>query len=282
MIQDIAPHQYKNEYRPVPPEKDSYALYYENHVALVKRVGEEIEFPTFGDLEKIDESIYNEYIYLFSIDDRRFYLVEDIDREPLSEFNLENTEIFRRAQPQYLSFAGITGYQLYNWYENHHYCGKCGKTMKKDEKERMLFCEKCHTMEYPKLSPATIIGVHHGNRLLLSKYAGRAYTNYALLAGFVEIGEPVEDTVKREVMEEVGLKVKNITYYKSQPWSFTDTVLMGFYAELDGEEEITLDREELAMAEWFEREDIPDMPGNGSLTSEMIMRFKNNEHPIEP
>ena len=57
---------------------------------------------------------------------------------------------------------------------------------------------------------------------------------------------------------------------------------MGFYAELDGEEEITLDREELAMAEWFEREDVPDMPGNGSLTSEMIMRFKNNEHPIEP
>ena len=112
---------------------------------------------------------------------------------------------------------------------------------------------------------------------VMSKYAGRTYKKYALLAGFAEIGETLEETVKREVMEEVGLKVKNIRYYKSQPWSFSDTLLMGFYCDLDGTDEIILDREELALAEWFEREKIPVGPSRDSLTNEMIMKFKNRE-----
>ena len=277
MIQDIAPHQYDNGYNPVPPDRDSIALYYEEHTALIKNTAEGIEFPGFADLERLNEEIYEEYTYLFSIDEARYYLVEEINRERLSAFTMENTEIFRRADPQYRAFAGITGYQLYSWYKNHRYCGHCGSSMKKDKKERMLYCEECHNMEYPKICPATIIGVTDGNRLLMSKYAGRAYKKYALLAGFVEIGETVEETVKREVMEEVGLKVKNVRYYKSQPWSFSDTVLMGFYCDLDGDDSITLDEEELALAEWFEREEIPAGPQRDSLTNEMIKKFKNGE-----
>ena len=132
-------------------------------------------------------------------------------------------------------------------------------------------------MVYPKICPAVIIGVTDGSRILMSKYAGRTYKKYALLAGFAEIGETLEQTVKREVMEEVGLKVKNIRYYKSQPWSFSDTLLTGFYCDLDGDGTVTLDREELALAEWFEREEIPDVTSTESLTNEMIMRFKNGE-----
>ena len=123
--------------------------------------------------------------------------------------------------------------------------------MKKDEKQRMLYCENCHAMEFPKICPAVIVGVTDGNRLLLTKYAGRQFKKYALVAGFAEIGETIEETVRREVMEEVGLKVKNITYYKSQPWSFTDTLLFGFYCEVDGSAEITLDEEELARVDAF-------------------------------
>lgn len=106
---------------------------------------------------------------------------------------------------------------------------------------------------------------------------GELIKKYALLAGFTEIGETVEETVAREVMEEVGLRVKNIRYYKSQPWAFSDTLLMGFYCDLDGGDEITLDREELSLAEWFEREEIPVEPSRDSLTNEMIMKFKNGE-----
>ena len=130
-------------------------------------------------------------------------------------------------------------------------------------------------MEYPKISPAVIIAVTDGNRILMSKYAGREYKKYALLAGFNEIGETIEETVKREVMEEVGLQVKNITYYKSQPWSFSDTLLMGFFCQLDGEDKITLDQEELALAQWFEREEIPVKEDDLSLTNEMMIAFKN-------
>lgn len=138
-------------------------------------------------------------------------------------------------------------------------------------------CPQCKTMEFPRICPAAIIAVTDKNRILLSKYAGRTYKRYALLAGYTEIGETMEETVRREVMEEVGLRVKNIRYYKSQPWGLTETLLMGFYCELDGSDEICLDREELALAEWFEREDIPVEPMRDSLTNEMIMKFKNKE-----
>lgn len=277
MIQDIQPHHYDNQYRAVPPDPESYALYYEDHAALMRRTADGIAFPRFRELERLNEEIYEDCIYLFTIDEDRYYLVQELSREPLSVFIMENTEIFREAAPRYQAFAGITGYQLYNWYRNHKYCGRCGSMMKRDGKERMLYCEKCRNMEFPKICPAVIIGVTDGNRILMSKYAGRAYKKYALLAGFTEIGETAEETVKREVMEEVGLKVKNIRYYKSQPWSFSDTLLMGFYCDLEGDGTITLDRNELALAEWFEREDIPEVTSNESLTNEMIMRFKNGE-----
>ena len=147
--------------------------------------------------------------------------------------------------------------------------------MKKDEKERMMFCESCRSREYPKICPAVIVGVTHNNKLLLTKYAGRDFKKYALVAGFAEIGETIEETVKREVMEEVGLRVKNITYYKSQPWSFTDTLLFGFFCEVDGTSEIVLDEEELSVAEWFERDEIPVSEKTVSLTNEMILHFKH-------
>lgn len=141
-----------------------------------------------------------------------------------------------------------------------------------------MYCDACHQMEYPKISPAVIIGVTDGNRLLLSKCAGRTYKKYALLAGFTEIGETLEETVKRKVMEEVGLKVTNIRYYKSQPWSYSGSILSGFFCDLkkdDEHSEIHLDQEKLAMAEWFEREDIPiEDEGRFSLTQDMICRFK--------
>ena len=277
MIQDIQPHKYDNQYRLCPPDRESYALYYENHVALLKKQPDRIDFPRFKDLERLNEDIYEDATYLFTIDEERYYLVRDINRERLSEYTMENTEIFRFAEPQYLAFAGITGYQLYNWYRTRKYCGCCGSRMKHDAKERMMYCEKCHNMEFPKICPAVIIGVTDGDRILMSKYAGRTYKKYALLAGFTEIGETIEETVQREVMEEVGLKVKNIRYYKSQPWSFSNTVLMGFYCDLDGEDQIELDREELALAEWFERDEIPVEPSRDSLTNEMIMKFKNHE-----
>ena len=115
MIQDIAPHQFKNEYRAIPPKNDSVVLYYEEHASLMRRTPQGIEFPTFGELERLNEDIYENSTYLFTIDEKQYYLAENLNRELLSEFTMENTEIFRTVEPQYLAFAGITGYQLYRW-----------------------------------------------------------------------------------------------------------------------------------------------------------------------
>ncbi len=275
MIQDIAPHIYKNEYRPQRPSGDSYVMYFEHGKLLAKFAEEKISYPTFGELEENNADIYEKATYLFTVDEMRFYLVEELCYGKGYEW-IEK-EKFRQAKPLHLAFAGITAYQLQGWYAKHRFCGCCGKPLKKDEKERMLFCESCHAMEYPKICPAVIVGVTDRNRLLLTKYAGREYKKYALVAGFAEIGETIEDTVRREVMEEVGLKVKNITYYKSQPWSFTDTLLFGFYCEVDGSPEVTLDENELSVAEWFEREEIPVTDSSVSLTNEMIVHFKNEK-----
>lgn len=135
-------------------------------------------------------------------------------------------------------------------------------------------CLSCGQTEYPKICPAVIVAVTKGDQLLLTKYAGRSFRRYALIAGFTEIGETVEETVQREVMEEVGLKVKNIRYYKSQPWSFSGTLLMGFFADLDGDDHIHLDENELSVAEWHSREEVPEDDGI-SLTREMMQVFRD-------
>lgn len=114
-------------------------------------------------------------------------------------------------------------------------------------------------------------------RLLLTRYAGRRGGNYALIAGFSEVGETLEETARREVMEEVGLKIRNLHYYASQPWSFSDTLLAGFYAELDGSDEIQLEREELSEGVWLSRDEIPVQDTSISLTGTMIERFRNGE-----
>lgn len=274
MIQDIAPHKFDNQYRACAPNGDSFVLMYENREVWVKEKEGKVSFPVFRELEAVDQGIYERAVYLFSIDRNMFFMVKNLDTTAYEGFSFRPLNYLRTAQPGYLAFAGATGHQIYSWYQNRHYCGLCGKPMAHDTQERMMYCAGCGNREYPKICPAVIVGIINGDKLLLSKYEGREYKRYALIAGFAEIGETIEDTVRREVMEEVGLKVKNIRFYKSQPWAFTDTLLMGFYCELDGDETITLDRQELALAEWVSREDIPDEGENISLTKEMMMNFK--------
>ena len=195
------------------------------------------------------------------------------------EFHFEQTRGLRQMISKEICFGVMTAWHLYNWYRNNRFCGRCGIATVHDRNERMVRCTNCGNMIFPRISPAVIIAVTDGDRLLLSKYAGRNYTRYALLAGYTEIGETLEQTVSREVMEEVGLKVKNIRYYKSQPWGVDGNVLMGFYCDLDGDDTIHLDDTELALAQWFTREQIPAHDDGISLTREMIRIFQEGKEP---
>ena len=141
-------------------------------------------------------------------------------------------------------------------------------------------CPECAKIVYPKICPGVICAVTRrdadGEKIVLTRYNGRTTALWALVAGFTEIGEPLEDTVRREVMEEVGLSVKNLRFYKSQPWSFSDTLLVGFWAEVDGDDAIRVDHEELKEARWFDRDEIPlERTGDRvSMTGEMIEQFR--------
>ena len=166
-----------------------------------------------------------------------------------------------------------------DWERTHRFCGRCGAVMVHGQTERSQICPVCGQVVYPKICPAIIAAVYDGDRLLLTRYRGRPFVRYALVAGFNEIGESIEDTVRREVFEEVGLRVRDLQFYKSQPWVFTDSLLMGFFARLDGSDAITLQEDELSEAQWFPRAEIPDDHSAISLTGEMIEFFRAHGAP---
>lgn len=273
MIQDIGDGRYHNEYRNIRPISGSRILSYRGRELLVRRRENEIAFLSYQEMKAGFPDMEHQCTYLFTIDHTAYYLAAELDESRLPGFTWEDIAILRTAAPREEAFAGITGFQLADWYASRRFCPRCGGRMVHDEKERMMRCPSCGQIEYPKISPAVIVGVTDKDRLLLTKYAGRAFKKYALIAGFAEIGETIEETVRREVMEEVGLKVKNIRYYKSQPWSFTGTLLMGFFADLDGEGSIHLDETELSEGKWCTREEIPENDGI-SLTREMMQVFR--------
>ncbi len=282
MIQDI--HGiYHNEYQELIPEQDDCVMFVQGRSVLMSRDSEQtIRYITYGQLMEASggDISADACRYLFSIENQgiteKYFLGNSHMLTPqlMEKYEYRQQNVFRTMKPEDKAFAGITACQLANWYENTQFCGKCGTRLEHDKVERMMKCPKCGAMHYPKISPAVIVAVTNRDKILMTKYAGRDYKKYALIAGFTEIGETIEDTVRREVMEEVGIHVKNIRYYKSQPWSFTDTILMGFYCELDGEDTITMDAHELSVAEWIQRENIPTEYDGISLTNEMIMRFK--------
>lgn len=282
MIQDI--HGiYHNEYQELIPEQDDCVMFVQGRSVLMSRDSEQtIRYITYGQLMEASggDISADACRYLFSIENQgiteKYFLGNSHMLTPqlMEKYEYRQQNVFRTMKPEDKAFAGITACQLANWYEDTQFCGKCGTRLEHDKVERMMKCPKCGAMHYPKISPAVIVAVTNRDKILMTKYAGRDYKKYALIAGFTEIGETIEDTVRREVMEEVGIHVKNIRYYKSQPWSFTDTILMGFYCELDGEDTITMDAHELSVAEWIQRENIPTEYDGISLTNEMIMRFK--------
>lgn len=124
--------------------------------------------------------------------------------------------------------------------------------------------------------PAVIVGVINGDKILLTKYR-TGYKYNALIAGFVEIGETIEECVQREVMEEAGIKVKNIRYYKSQPWGIANDILAGYFCEVDGDDTINMDANELKYADWVRPEDMELQPDDISLTNEMMKLFKEGK-----
>ena len=272
VFQDIEPHEFRNEYTPRNPSATDFVIFFKNNAVLTETLDSIVSLPRFREAAE-RFPVAAELTYLFSLDGTAFYLTfyEAAETETLK---YENLFAFRELKPGWLAFAAATACHLALWYDTHRFCGRCAVPTAHKPDERAVVCPVCGNTEYPKIAPVVIVGITDGDKLLLTKYAA-GYSRYALVAGFVEIGETLEGAVRREVLEEVGLKVKNIRYFKSQPWAFSGSLLSGFFAQLDGSGEVTVDTKELAEATWFDRNNIPHGGNTMSLTWTMVEAFRD-------
>lgn len=277
MIQDIAPMVLDNQYRNKKELRpDSILCVFSGKDVLASISGDTVSLPTAELLSGQTERTQ----YLFSIDGFTYFLAELKPDAVLPEgYSFLTVRGHRSLGPRHTVFAEMTAYHLYVWYRDNRYCGRCGTKTVHDAKLRMCSCPNCGNMIFPKICPAVIVGVTDGDRILLTKYAGRGFNHYALVAGFVEIGETGEDTVRREVMEEVGVRVRNIRYFNTQPWGVDSDFLVGYFCELDGDDSIHLDPEELSTAVWLHREELEVPQDQASLTNTMIRAFIENRMP---
>ncbi|WP_251197254.1 NAD(+) diphosphatase [Anaerotardibacter muris] len=296
MLHDISPATYNNDFTIRKATAQDKVLVYRERKVLARIEGDAIFAPTFADLgidpategATLDDPATEEptakdsaaeektrYLYAFSVGDDAYFfarLSEAVIDQLADQEGWEFIVLPKLVdyQPKPVRFALTVGFEYWVWYSTAQYCGRCGTKNEHDHTERMMRCPVCNNMTFPKLYPAVIVGITRSDgKVLATRYAGRPYANYALVAGFCEMGETVEQTVHREVMEEVGLRVKNLRYYKSQPWPDSNSLLFGFFCELDGSPEIILDEHELSMAEWIDR-DMLLTDNDHSLTREMM------------
>ncbi len=283
MLQDLTNGRLENEFHNQAPRAEDIVICFQNQQILLKPDADKV-FPSFAEVSQWAESwtswFAEGFRYVFRLENQNYFLwLGDIAEGEYPDYSFAHVRTLRESLPKEQYYAAMTAWHLYVWYKNNRFCGNCGSKTVHDGAERMLRCKDCGNMIFPRISPAVIVGITDGDRLLLSKYAGRGFTRYALIAGYTEIGETMEQTVQREVMEEVGLKVKNIRYYKSQPWGIDGNVLMGFYCDLDGDDTIHIDEKELALAEWHRRGALPAKDDGLTLTREMIRVFDEGKHP---
>ena len=280
MIQDIYPSKLHNEYADLKMAPGDALLFFDRDGRAY--VGEDNGRIRFADGSNGQGKPWENdaaagtagsVVYLFSIDDRRYFLDLGGEVPEIPGFESYTIREIRDRFEGNEVFAVFTAYHLWRWYADNRFCGRCGSGLLPDKSERALRCPDCGNIVYPRINPAVIVGVTRGDELLITRY-NRGYAHNALVAGFTEIGETLEETVAREVMEETGVKVKNIRYYKSQPWGMAQDILVGFFCDAEGDGKITMDKNELKYAEWVKREDIVLQPNSLSLTNEMMRVFK--------
>ena len=165
-----------------------------------------------------------------------------------------------------------TASQLVTWFHSFKYCPRCATPLELHEEERAKVCNKCAHHQYPRISPCIIVLVRKGEQCLLAHAAKFASGRYSTLAGFIEAGESAEQAVHREIMEEVGIRVKNVRYSFSQSWPFPHSFMLGFTAEYD-EGQITPDGIEILDADWFDPDKMPVLPPRFTIARRLINQF---------
>jgi NAD+ diphosphatase len=179
--------------------------------------------------------------------------------------------LFSGASEELFRMAGRAK-QIVGWNATHRFCGRCGGETEPVAGEPAKRCVRCGMLHYPRLSPAIIVLVRDQSRVLLARSPGFPEGMYSVLAGFVEPGESIEEAIRREVREEVGIEVTNLRYFGSQPWPFPNSLMIGFTTEYAGGE-LEIDPAEIEDAGWYEPGELPPLPPRVSIARAMIEGF---------
>lgn len=192
------------------------------------------------------------------------------DRLAPSGYSFAKLRALLGVLPDELMASAGRAFQISEWARTHQYCGACATPTVRLETEHCMRCPNCGQSAYPRISPAMMVLIKKGDQILLARHAGNPNARYTALAGFVEPGESLEDTVHREVFEEVGLRVQNLQYFGSQSWPFPHSLMVAYTADyLSGD--IRIQEDEIADAQWFNiHEPLPPIPGKISISGWLI------------
>ena len=223
------------------------------------------------DVDEVDDcAAPSGALFVGTVDGRHVWAVDDNETVAAGGKLFVNLMRLYGSIDEPLWAAAGRAVQLIDWNRNHRFCGRCGTPTEMAVGERARRCPSCGLQAFPRLAPAIITLVRRDDgRALLARNARWPNAMYSCLAGFVEPGESVEDAVRREVGEEVGIQVSDLRYFGSQPWPFPHSLMLGFHARYAGGE-IRVDGEEISEARWFTPDELPDVPGRVSIARKLI------------
>ncbi len=271
MINEISPHVFDNTFISQTEIKENdYILCYRENTILLKKSDDYFDIPVSSDFREIPTE---EAKFLFSLNSRNCFLLQNCRAEDefLKYHDIWELRTIRRKE---YAWIGMVGFHLMNWYDNNRFCGRCGSKTGLIKDERTIVCHNCNNFIYPKISPAVIVAITCGDKILLAKGKNSKVGFYALIAGYTDFGESLEETVIREVKEEIGISVKNIRYYKSHPWPLSGSLMIGYFAEADDNQPLKINEAEIETAAWFKRGNLPPHAPNISISGDMIDAFE--------
>ncbi len=259
----------------VPPEERSGPAWwfaFQENKLLVYEEPSGVNLPLLADFSELGLTPLSDH-YLGSFDKRPCYAVEVAEGTiPPAGMTFEGLrQLYGRLDEDLFWIAG-RAVQIIDWDRTHRFCGRCGTPLRTKSTERAKECPQCGLLHFPRLAPAIIVLVERGSKLLLARSRHFMPGMFSVLAGFVEPGESLEEAVVREVKEEVGVNIKDIKYFGSQPWPFPHSLMIGFTAAYAGGE-ITIDDAEIEDAGWFSVDHLPRIPGKISIARKLIDWF---------
>jgi len=257
-------------------QKNAYCLLVKKNSIMIQESPNGFTVPTLSDTETLDISPA-QLTYVGTLKDLECYSLQCDDTITLADYKFhEISELYGMMEEDLYQLV-LRSLHINNWLVKTKYCSNCGQPIQLKFKEYAMKCQACNQSTYPTINPAILVAVVKDRQLLLARSPHFPSGLYSTLAGFVDPGETLEHAVKREVKEEVGINIKNIKYFGTQPWPFSNSIMIGFTAEHD-DGDISIDPVEIESAGWYDFDDLPNIPEYNISFAKRIIKSVIEDH----